>query len=140
MIRSVILFCLVAFVAISCNSASSESVNPETGAAISTLKKDVIAMHDTAMARMNHIGQLQKKLQQGISSEDSVVTMATYASLQAARDDMMNWMREFEVPVTSEEVQMDYLKTEYDRIRKVDENMVNAIAKAEQFLEDKALD
>lgn len=116
-----------------CNNQANNAAD------ITDLKKDVIIRHDTAMAKMNHIARLQKKLQQEMSPEDSMVFMNTYVELQAARDAMMNWMREFDVPRDSSEAsQIRYLKGEYDRIAEVDESMRTAIAKAEKLLEEKA--
>ncbi len=106
---------------------------------MTSLKKDVIAVHDTAMARMNHIGKLQKKLQQEITQADSVETVNAYEELQAAREAMMTWMREFDVPSEASEAEkMEYLKGEYVKINSVDEAMLKAINKAEKLLEHKA--
>lgn len=98
-------------------------------------------MHDTAMGRMNYIGNLQTKLQQENAELDSSEVAGAYSELQVAREAMMNWMREFEVPAEStEEEQRAYLKAENDRIKQVDQTMLKAIDKAEKLLEAKALD
>ena len=140
MIRRFLLICSLALFAVACNNSPADSNSAEAATDITALKKDVIAKHDTAMARMNEIAALQKKLKQEISPEDSLEFMDVYGQLQNAREGMMTWMREFDVPSDSSEAgQLRYLKGEYDRISEVDENMLTAIAKAEILLEEKAL-
>ena len=140
MSRGFLFICSLLAMTVACNNQSETKSTGEVEISITDLRKDVIIRHDTAMAKMNHMAKLQKKLQQEMSPEDSILFMNTYVELQAARDAMMNWMREFNVPQdSSEAVQIRYLKGEYDRISEVDESMRTAIAKAEKLLTEKAL-
>lgn len=138
--RHFLIICSLLALVVACNNQGNTNAAENGETDVTDLKKDVIIRHDTAMAKMNHIARLQKKLQQEISPEDSLVFMESYVELQAARDAMMNWMREFDVPEDSSDAgQIRYLKGEYDRISEVDESMRTAIARAEKLLEEKAL-
>ena len=125
---------------VACNSngeQANETVTEKSN--ITALKKGVITAHDTSMARMNHIAKLQKKLMQEMTAEDSITFMEAYDELQSARDGMMDWMREFDVPSDSSEVaQSKYLNSEMDKIKAVDKAMLGSISKAEKLLEEKA--
>lgn len=132
----ILIFVLIAF-GVACNNPgrSSEATEEVSESRVDELKEQVINRHDTAMARMNEIARLQRELREFESSADSAAVMETYGQLQSARDAMMDWMRQFGISVdSSEEAQLRYLKGEYDRIKEVDENMLTAIARAEELL------
>ncbi len=87
-------FIAIATLMIACTAQKEkEQSKPET------LKAKVIAVHDTAMAKMEQIMSLQNELKQAKS--DTLDSMSTaninraIADLSVAHEDMMVWMREF---------------------------------------------
>lgn len=130
------LFCTSVFSA--CNTGvSNNAQQPE----INDLKERVIAIHDTAMMQMNVLGKLGTQLQERAKgSADSVIYAAAYVETADARQAMMNWMHEFDIPKrseTSEDSVRAYLLKEENKIRKVKNGMFKAREDAEKLLFEK---
>jgi len=88
---------LVVFISIlaisSCSSGKKEDKTKNPNEA---LLNEVIAIHDSAMAKMGSITQYQKQIKESMDSAtvDSM-KIEVYAQLEQAHDGMMVWMRDF---------------------------------------------
>jgi hypothetical protein len=88
-----IIFLLLPFslCVISCSTQKEQQENPNE-----ELLREVIAIHDSAMAKMKDITTYQMQIK---NMPDSVQTdsalVATYNKLESAHDGMMEWMRDF---------------------------------------------
>ena len=128
----------LAFVA-ACNSQKSEEV-----AKIEALKEEVIAVHDEAMARMGEIMQLKKQLQTKAEADTTAGIRQTIQNLEAADAAMMDWMRNFKFQLTEDTneaadtthaaAKIEYLQQEKEKMKTIDQKMVEAIEAAKQEL------
>lgn len=77
----------------SCSSGKKEDKTKNPNEA---LLNEVIAIHDSAMAKMGTITQYQKQIKESMDSAtvDSI-KIEVYAQLEQAHDGMMEWMRDF---------------------------------------------
>lgn len=125
---------------IACNTISDNPNTTEETASdeLSTLEDEVMAIHDTAMAKMNTVSQLQKRLKDKWQTmEDSLPYRQAFDELQAAHDDMMDWMRNYEVPEDAPEDEIrTYLLEERRVVQAVDQSMEEAINEAQFLLKD----
>lgn len=119
-----------------CNSQPAESETTEDTSPIDGLKKEVMEGHDSAMAKMQTMSSLQSKLkQEWKTSVDSLKYIRVYRQLQEAKDDMMDWMHNFEIPEgVPAEAKEEYLNKEMRAIRAIDESMDKNIAEARFLL------
>ena len=102
------------------------------------LYDEVMKVHDEVMPKMNDIYKLKQDLKKKLDeskdlAEDKKKQIeATIAKLDSASDGMMVWMREFDpIPDSvSEERAREYLENEMERVKKVKEDILEAIEKA----------
>ncbi len=104
------------------------------------LQDQVMAVHDSAMAEMDQIFRLRKKLR---TLRDTLATQQTDSAtlqllqqnitgLNKADESMMNWMRSYKAPDTLQHDQaMDYLQTELQKIERVKVIMDSTIEAAQ---------
>ena len=102
------------------------------------LGEEVMKVHDEVMPRMNDIYKLKeglkKKLSEtGVADDKKKEIEQTITQLDSANDGMMVWMRAFNPQPDSldEEKTREYLENEMEKVKKVQENIQQAIAKAE---------
>lgn len=117
--------------------ASPDGPNSTEGESdVKALKKEVIAIHDSAMAKMNVMAQLQAGLKKKWpSSADSVLYRKAYQDLQKSHEDMMDWMHDFNLDENaSEEANHSYLRQEKKKIGAINSAMDRNITESESLL------
>ena len=107
------------------------------------LQKEVIAIHDEVMPKMDAIMKQQRKLKaltadssKIITSDELILANNLIANLEMASDDMMNWMRNYDSQMEgmSEEEKIKYLNLQKHAIQQVKQDMLSAISAAEIYL------
>ena len=107
------------------------------------LQKEVIAIHDEVMPKMDAIMKQQRKLRdltadssQLIPSDELILVNNLIADLEMASDDMMNWMRNYDSQMEgmSEAEKIRYLNQQKHAIQQVKQDMLSAISAAETYL------
>jgi hypothetical protein len=100
------------------------------------LYDEVMKVHDEVMPKMDDIYKLKTKLREkadAASAEKKIEIEATIAALDSASDGMMNWMHTFK-PIPDSlgvEKSREYLETEMEKVKKVREDMLQALEKGE---------
>lgn len=101
------------------------------------LGEEVMKVHDEVMPRMNDVYKLKESLKKkltetGIADDKKKEIQQTIIQLDSANDGMMVWMRSFNPQPDSldEEKTHEYLESEMVKVRKVQDNIEQAIAKA----------
>ena len=129
----------LAFITFSCNTISDNPNVTEEAAddEVSELKNEVMAVHDTAMAKMGEATRLMKELQdEWQNSVDSMPYRQAYRELLQAKDGMMEWMRSYKEP---EDAEVEEIKTflleEKKAIEAVNTQLDQAINEARHLLE-----
>lgn len=101
------------------------------------LAKEVMDIHDEAMAKMTHMHELRLQLQEveKKSGKSDAITSAIN-SLKSAHKGMMEWMHEYKAPKTDEEFNnaTDYLLQEKIKIEEVSDAINMSIENAEKLL------
>lgn len=103
------------------------------------LYDEVMKIHDEVMPKMNDIYKikqdLKKKLDEtkDLSEEKKKELEQTIAQLDSASEGMMVWMREFNPLPDSlgEEKAREYLEDEMERVKKVKEDILEALEKTQ---------
>lgn len=121
----VLSFLLVQF---SCSSSKSEHED---------LYKEIIAVHDEVMPRMEEISSLSKKLKEKSSRSEkdkNPEVKNSIISLEKASLSMMDWMRKFNSSYDTlpDKEAKNYLKEEKLKIEKVREEINKAIEEAKK--------
>lgn len=101
------------------------------------LAKEVMDIHDEAMAKMTHMHELRLKLQEvEEKSGKSPETTAAIKSLKSAHVGMMEWMRSYKAPKTEAEFETarDYLLSEKVKIEEVSKAINLSIENGEKLL------
>ncbi len=104
------------------------------------LYDEVMKVHDEVMPKMNDIYKLKEELKNKIANEQALTEEqkkeieSTIVQLDSASESMMVWMREFNpVPDSvGEEKAREYLENEMERVKKVKENILEAMATAKE--------
>lgn len=104
------------------------------------LYNEVMKIHDEVMPKMADIHRLKMSIREKIEKNpnlpqtERIKLDAMYAKLDSANDGMMVWMRQFRPLPDSvgEEKAKQYLENEMERVKKVREQMLNALAAAEK--------
>ena len=131
-----------------CGSSESTEASSETDVAANTpeaeLTEKVMGIHDEAMARMGEIYQLSKGLEAQLDSllktkdDGRVQELRTALSdLNEADQGMREWMRAYDPSAAdpSAEGAMQYLESEFTKIKQVQKAMDKSIAQAQQMLQ-----
>lgn len=101
------------------------------------LYDQVIEIHDSAMAKMGNLYDLKKKLQDQIANTPNMVVEEKkklerrISNLDSVGQLMMDWMHRFQpLPDSADQERArGYYESELEKIRKVKEAMLEAIAK-----------
>lgn len=107
---------------------------------LSSLKEEVMLIHDDAMPRMGEVRSLQKKLLAMADSNASDTAMAqSYRdlanSLQLANESMMDWMRAYDPNFDGrEDAVKEYLNRKKKEIEDVSYQMDSSINEAKKAL------
>ncbi|MBL7857868.1 MAG: hypothetical protein JNM57_09275 [Cyclobacteriaceae bacterium] len=103
------------------------------------LYDEVMKVHDEVMPKMNDIYKLKEELKnkvvhEALSDEQKKEIESTISKLDSASNSMMVWMREFNpVPDSiGEEKAREYLENEMERVKKVKDNILEALAAAKE--------
>jgi hypothetical protein len=102
-----------------------------------SLAKEVMAVHDEAMAKMTQMHELRMQLEgRAAGSDPDPEIGAAIEALQQAHRQMMTWMREYRPPQTDEALQQagDYLLDERRKIQLVSDAIAASIDQAERLL------
>ncbi|HYG20835.1 MAG TPA: hypothetical protein VD816_17980 [Ohtaekwangia sp.] len=113
--------------------------DPLAPAGNAALDSEIMKIHDEVMPRMDEIYRLKQGLKTKVADSTNIPTEqkqeieATIAKLDSASEGMMVWMRQYKpVPdsVAGEEKAREYLENQMEKVRKVREDMLEAIEKA----------
>lgn len=104
------------------------------------LYDEVMNIHDDVMPKMDDIHRKKTELKEKLANNPDLPqaekdkATATIAKLDSAGESMMAWMRRFRpIPDSlGEDKARAYLENELARVKKVRENMLKALADAEQ--------
>jgi hypothetical protein len=103
------------------------------------LYNEVMKIHDEVMPKMNDLYSMKQELKKTLakpklSEADKIKTEAMISKLDSASESMMVWMREFQpIPDSlGEEKAREYLETEMEKVKKVRENILEALQQAKQ--------
>ena len=146
----VYLFCLLW---VSCSTSSSEEETHSSAATpqqqqVEQLEKTVLDIHDEVMPLMGELVSLKDMLSernQILQSSDAseaqdqvILNEMIISNLDEAHEGMMNWMRSFRKvdPAQDAALSMDYLEQQRLEINEVKEMVFDAIAAANQALEN----
>ena len=102
------------------------------------LYDEVMKIHDEVMPKMNDIHKLKEELKKkiadtpGMVEEEKKKIEAVIAKLDSASNGMMVWMRQFNPLPDSlgEEKAREYLEDEMEKVKKVKEDILEAMEKA----------
>ena len=101
---------------------------------------EVMKVHDEAMLKMDEIVKLQRELKDKIASAPDLVEEKKkeiedkISKLDSARRGMMDWMHEFhpETDSLDEQAYREYMESEMEKVKKVREDILDAIARARE--------
>lgn len=103
------------------------------------LYNEVMKIHDKVMPKMNDIYSVKQELRKTLSKPDlsnaeKLKAEAVISKLDSASESMMVWMREFQpIPDSlGEEKAREYLETEMEKVKRVRDNILEALAQAKQ--------
>ena len=106
-----------------------------------SLYDEVMKVHDEVMPKMDDIYKLKQELKKQIADsstlagEERKTIEATILRLDSASENMMVWMRNFNPLPDSlgEEKARTYLEEQQEKIKKVKEDMLEAISAAQEL-------
>ncbi len=125
-------------IAIACQNAGTNSNAENAKPGTEELKGEVMAVHDSAMAKMGTMARVQRQLKEHWeNSQDSLRYKEAYNNLADASEGMMDWMRNFELPeeATDEEMR-NFLLEEQKAIEEVHAAINEALSEGRQLLEE----
>jgi len=110
----------------------------EEGGPNQALYDEVMKVHDEVMPKMNDIYKLKQDLKKildeskDLTEDKKKEIEATIANLDSASNGMMVWMRQFNPLPDSlgEEKAREYLENEMEKVKKVKEDILEAMEKA----------
>lgn len=128
---------LLAFFLLACGGSTQSEQSDQT-----TLKEEVMAVHDEVMPKMGELRSMEKKLRakgDSLLASDSLLAQKHIAAADAikhANDGMMTWMRSFDPNYegTEEEIK-SYMESQKDSIEKVRDNMLQSLDSGKRLLE-----
>ena len=123
---------IVALVIIFFASCKVDLSNPD----VKKIYDEVMYVHDEVMPETSTIHKLRKELKK-LDETDSL-TYALILELEQADEAMMQWMADFgtfrQMDKEKDEVKIQYLINEKEKIQTVSDDMMSAIAKAQEYL------
>jgi hypothetical protein len=135
----------VSVLALSCGQKSGDHAEHDHGAGDTTeqegnqaLYDEVMKIHDEVMPKMNDVYSLKEQLKKQIANtpemaeEKKKEIEQTISKLDSASEGMMAWMRNFNPLPDSlgEEQAREYLENEMEKVKKVKEDIQEALEKA----------
>ena len=142
--KSILIALLPLMMFFSCGKPASQSENEEMegteeGNPNQALYDQVMDIHDEVMPKMEDIYKLKSQLQEQIANTPDMVMEKKEAiekkilQLDSANNAMMDWMHQFSPLADSadEEEARAYLEDQMEKIKKVKEEMLTAIEKAQ---------
>lgn len=138
------LLCLSLVVALGCKEKSHEHPGHDATAQDVTetsgnqaLYNEVMKIHDEVMPKIEDIHNAKRALKEKLETApaaDKPGIEATIARLDSADDGMMKWMHEFNPLPDSlgEEKAREYLENEMEKVKKVREDILQALEQANQ--------
>lgn len=145
---AVLTFCVMVVLNVGCQQkkdSSAEAGEPVDSDEIGLLKKEVMAIHDEVMPKMNDMYKLKSSLKEKLSDSAAAPTAKTDMAsavnkLDSAHNGMMRWMRQYHMQADSvdssemtQEERRAFYEQEMERIRRVREDMLDAIEKAQKL-------
>jgi len=144
----ILAICTAVFLAGACKTKSADENsghNPEAADAVEdspniALYNEVMKIHDEVMPKIEDIYRKKEALKDKIAKTPNMPESqkkaidATIAKLDSANDSMMDWMHDFSPLPDSvgQDKAREYLENEMLRIKKVRENILNALREAEK--------
>jgi len=134
--KALVSLFLLAILILSCKSNAS----PE----LQNLMDEVMEIHDEVMPKMSDTHRLRKALKKEMKNhieevdEKRGVLLEHITALEKADDGMMDWMKDYKKlsKLSEDIVPMDYYQEEKIKIQKVSDDMLSAIANAEEFVKN----
>jgi hypothetical protein len=137
------LFILLSVLFLGCKEKSQEDT--EAGDAVESsenqvLYEEVMKVHDEVMPKMDDIYRKKEELKNKIANtpdmleEEKKEIDARVAKLDSASEGMMHWMHQFNpIPDSvGEEKAREYLENEMEKIKKVKEDILQALKEADE--------
>lgn len=132
--KKLIYLCGAIMLLMACNTTPKTEAQTEE----QTIKKEIMASHDTTMAQMNYMAKLRRNLKEAAAdttATDTIMLKNLYRNLEMANDDMMQWMAEFENPdnmTLKTEDKIIYLEGEKVKMLAIEKRTFEAIVEAEK--------
>lgn len=135
---SLVLLFIIALLVNCSNNKTRDDAGAATEQGDTGLEADVNRIHDEVMPRMGELYKLKKKLQARDTAASTPADKAKINSaiqkLDSAYDGMMTWMHQYK-PEEHQENAKEYLEGELEKIRKVKNDMLEAIKTGEALVE-----
>lgn len=103
------------------------------------LYNEVMKVHDEVMPKMNDVHRLKQEMKEKLDSQnldqaEKIKIQGMIARLDSANEGMMIWMRQFSPLPDSlgEEKAREYLEDEMEKVKKVREDILQALEEAEK--------
>jgi hypothetical protein len=130
----IIIFCLLSIFTLSNYSCKTEVTQRDD-------YKEVMKVHDEAMAKMGEMIELKNQIK---SLKSTLLDTTGYGeadqlirALESADEGMMVWMSEFRIPENAESAELDlYFKSEQKKVDIVSTDINTAIKKATEYLDN----
>jgi len=141
-----VVICL-SFALINCGGKSGHGENHDHAAndaaeedSNGALYEEVMKLHDEGMGKMDEMYKLKEELKNKIASAPELVEEKRkeleekISGLDSASKGMMVWMRNFhpETDSLDEQGYREYLESEMEKVKKVKNDILNAIARAKE--------
>lgn len=137
-----VVICL-SFALINCGGKSGHDEHQDHAASDDSngaLYEEVMKLHDEGMGKMDEIYKLKEELKNKIASTPELVEEkrkeieGKISSLDSASKGMMLWMRNFhpETDSLDEQGYHEYLESEMEKVKKVKDDILDAIARAKE--------
>ena len=142
--KVLILFALIASLAVACKGETSKS-NTEAKVVDPYTMEGVMAVHDEVMPKMGQMAKLSIALKPLADASPEGPEAQAIEDLKVAHEAMMTWMKEIGDTFTHEEImkgaalsdeKKEALRIEADKIAEVKRLMLESIANAEALLKE----
>ena len=133
------------------SETSADTQSESTTDLLDLKEKEVMKVHDDAMAKMGQLTMKSKQIKDYVDSL-SAISITQYADqiqqlskanqdLAQADDGMMNWMRNYALPSEgSDEEKMSYLNQQLEKMVEVSKAMDDALQQADDLLGTATID
>lgn len=125
------LFLIITILLVSCNELPSKA---------EVIDKQVMKVHDEAMAKSGYLLSLKKQINNKIDSTENVVLkdslQAISSQLYKADRLMLDWMHQYKTPNYKTDTAVTYLNLQLEKINKVHSITFESIKAAEAILKN----